>query len=633
MSTSERTTQNAGPVDRLREVPEMLAYLPAAIRLVWEAAAGWMIAWLLLLFVQGLLPTASVYLTKWVLDAAELAVGNGLAWDNVRILLLPAGLMAAVVVGQRSLGSITTWIQTAQGELVRDHIQSLVHEKAVDVDMIYYESPDYYDLLERATGNASQKPIELLNNAGSLLQNGTTVVSIAGLLIPYGWWVPVALLVSTVPALVVVVRYKRQYHDWWDRTTPHRRKCHYYDRFLTHRRTAAEMRLFGLGALFRSSYQALRATLREEQIALRRRQALATLLASLGALVVTAAVMGWMVWRALLGTATLGDLGLFYRSFNRGQTLMRDLLRSVGTVYSSSFFLEHLFRFLDVEPQLTAPADPEPVPASLEEGIRFENVSFRYPGTQHAALKDFSLSIPAGETVALVGPNGAGKSTLIKLLCRFFDPDAGRIAIDGTDIRRFDPDVLRRHCAVLFQEPVRYQDPAADNIAYGDVTRSHDREDIAAAARKGLADTFLEALPEGYDTQLGRWFESGRELSGGQWKRVCLARAFYRKAPVVVLDEPTSTMDSWAENRWLEQFGELVREKTGLVVTHRFTTAMHADQIHVMHDHEIIESGSHEELLDENGYYAESWRSQVEHGWRALDEQDDENPGPTAGST
>jgi ATP-binding cassette subfamily B protein len=621
MSTiDDDDTAGEGVMSRLDELWAMLAYLPPALRLVWTAASAWTTAWLVLLLVQGVLPAASVYLTKWVLDAAEVAVGGGLAWDNVRILLVPAGLMAAVIVAQRSLGSVTAWIQTAQGELVQDHLQSLVHAKAVDVDMIYYESAEYYDLLEEATGNASSKPIELLNSAGGVLQNGTTVVSIAGLLIPYGWWVPLVLILSTLPALFVVVRYKREHHDWWSRTTPQRRKCGYYDLFLTSRRTAPEMRLFGVGDLFQEAYQALRSQLRNERIDLRRRRAIATVLASLSALIITAAVMGWMVWRALLGAATLGDLGLFYRSFNRGQGLMQDLLGSVGTIYSSSYFLEHLFRFLDVEPTIRAPEDPAPVPSVLEEGIRFENVTFRYPGTQRAALKDFSLHIPAGTTVALVGPNGAGKSTLIKLLCRFFDPDAGCITIDGVDLRRFDPDTLRQHFAVLFQDPVRYQTPAADNIAYGDVTRSRDREAVIAAARKGLADTFLETFEEGYDTQLGRWFADGRELSGGQWKRVCLARAFYRDAPVVILDEPTSTMDSWAENRWLEQFGELVEDRTGLVVTHRFTTAMHADRIHVMRDHEIIESGSHEELLEREGFYASSWRSQVEHGWRGLDE-------------
>jgi ATP-binding cassette subfamily B protein len=210
-----------------------------------------------------------------------------------------------------------------------------------------------------------------------------------------------------------------------------------------------------------------------------------------------------------------------------------------------------------------------------------------------------------------------GKSTLIKLLCRFYDPDRGRIAVDGVDVREFDPADLRQRIAVLFQMPVHYQAPASDNIAYGDLTRPANPEAIRQAARKALADSFLEPLPDGYDTHLGKWFGAGTELSGGQWQRVCLARAFYRDAPIIVLDEPTSAMDAWAEHRWLERFGALVEDRTGLVVTHRFTTAMHADVIYVMQDNAIVESGTHAELLAAGGVYAASWQEQIQDGWRS----------------
>ena len=625
MSSPNYDTEAENP-SSLQSFLEMLVYLPRALNLVWESSARWTSAWIVILVLQGLLPAASVYLTKWVLDAAQIAVGNGLEWDNVSVLLAPVSLMALVMLATRSLSSVTSWIQTAQSERVQDHIQSLVHAQAVNVDMKYYESSEYYNLLDQATGNASNKPLELLNGIGSTLQNGITIVSIAALLIPYGWWVPLALILSTLPALFVVIRYKREHHDWWEDATPRRRRANYNDLLITSDWSAAEMRVFGVGDIFRRGYQALREQLRNEHVDLRRRQALANFGASMSALLVTAGVMAWMVWRALAGTATLGDLGLFYQSFNRGQGLMQDLLKSVGNVYSSSFFLEHLFSFLEIDPQLSAPDNPASVPTSLTEGIQFENVTFRYPGTREAALEDFNIFIPAGQTVALVGPNGVGKSTLIKLLCRFFDPNAGRVTIDGTDIRRFDPGALRRRISILFQMPIRYQASAADNIAYGDVHQPVERERIVKAAEHALADEFLETLPDGYDTHLGKWFSGGTELSGGQWQRVCLARAFYRDAPIIVLDEPTSAMDSWAENEWLQQFGELVHGRTGLVVTHRFTTAMHADIIYVMRDNAIIESGTHDELLEQDGYYAMSWRNQVESGWRAPEDQEGKRP-------
>ena len=609
------------PLRRLRAfasgLTDLLAYLPRALRLVWAAAAGWTTAWVVVLVLQGLLPAATVALTKWVLDAGQAAVGGGLDWENGSLLAIPAGLMAAVLLATRVLDSVLSWIQTAQAEHVQDHIKELVHAKAVEVDMVFYESPDDYDLMNRATGAASGKPLEVITDAGALLQSGITLLAIAGLLVPYGWWVPLALLFSTAPALAVVVHYNREYHDWWDRSTPDRRRSEYYNLLLTNDWAAPEMRIFGLGDRFRDAYQTIRTTLRGEHLDHLRRRAGATLAAGTAALLVTGGVMTWLVVRALSGLATLGDLGLFYQAFSRGQGLTRTLLASAGRMYSSTLFLEHLFRFLEIDPSLTAPKRPVPVPSRLRDGIRFDGVTFTYPGAETPALADFDLFLPAGRTVALVGPNGVGKSTLIKLLCRFYDPDRGRIAIDGVDVREFDPADLRQHIAVLFQMPVHYQAPASDNIAYGDLTRPANPDAIRQAARKALADSFLEPLPDGYDTHLGKWFGAGTELSGGQWQRVCLARAFYRDAPIIVLDEPTSAMDAWAEHRWLERFGALVEDRTGLVVTHRFTTAMHADVIYVMQDNAIVESGTHAELLAADGVYAASWQEQIQDGWRS----------------
>jgi ATP-binding cassette subfamily B protein len=594
----------------------MASHLRRALVLVWAASASWTLAWVAVVVIQGVLPAAGVYLTKWVLDAAGTALGQGLDWENVSILLVPAGLIGALMLSQRVFDSVLTWVQTAQAEYVQDHIQKRVHDTAIRVDMRVYDLPAYYDLMTQAAGNASSKPLELLNNLGSLLRSGITVAGIALLLIPYGWWLPFALIVSTAPALVVVVYYNREFHQWWETTTADRRRAAYYNQLVTRDWAAPELRIFGLGPHFRDAYQGLRMRLRGEHLDHLRRRAIAHLAAGLSALLVMGGVMAWLVHRALIGAATLGDLGLFYQAFSQGQGLMRTLLGSVGRMYSSALFLENLFGFLDLTPTLTAPARPAPVPEQLEDGIRFENVTFRYPGADRPAIQNFSMTIPAGQTVALVGPNGVGKSTLIKLLCRFYDPEAGRITVDGTDIRQFDPEVLRRRIAILFQTPVRYQASAADNITCGDAERPADINDIQTAARLGLADTFLEALPDGYDTHLGRWFGNGTDLSGGQWQRVCLARAFYRDAPVIILDEPTSAMDAWAETQWLKRFGVLVKGRTGLVVTHRFTTAMHADVIYVMHGRQIVESGTHEELLAGDGRYATSWTEQVRTGWR-----------------
>lgn len=608
-------------INRIRSVLDdarrLVIYLPRALQLIWEGAGGWTLAWAILLIVQGLLPGATVYLTKLVLDGAEAAIGQGLAWSRMEPLIVPALLMGGVMVLSRSLGSVQQWIQTTQSERVQDHIQSLIHAQAVSVDVAFYESPQYYDSLHQASGQASGRALELLKSLGTVTQNGITLLAIAVILVPYGLWIPLALVASTLPALYVVMRHNRRYHRWWTEATKGERRAQYYKMLLTYDFSAPEIRLFELGDHFRDAYDAVRRRLRHEKIDLMRRHSLARLGASLLGLFVTAGVMGWMVWRALLGTATIGDLGLFYQSFNKGQGLMRGLLGAMGSIYGSALFLEHLFAFLALEPAVTAPDEPAPVPHTLEDGIHFDGVTFTYPGADRHALEDFNLHIPAGQVTAIVGPNGAGKSTLLKLLCRLYDPDSGRVTYDGTDVRRFDPTALRRRTTVMFQMPMRYQATARENIAVGDVRREAGASEVRAAARGAMADRFIERLRDGYGTHLGKWFETGTELSGGQWQRVSLARAFYREAPIVALDEPTSAMDSWAENQWLQRFGALVDGRTTLLITHRFTTAMHADQIVVMRDSAVIEEGTHETLLEADGYYAQSWRQQVERGWRA----------------
>jgi len=329
-------------------------------------------------------------------------------------------------------------------------------------------------------------------------------------------------------------------------------------------------------------------------------------------LLITGLTLAWLLWRAMQGGLTLGDLVLFYQAFQRGQGLMGTLFENLGEIYSDSLFLSDLFEFLALKPQVTDPMNPAPIPASLKDGISFEQVTFHYPDSQGIALSNFNLTIPAGRIVAIVGVNGAGKSTLVKLLCRFYDPDQGRILLDGVDLRSFSLRDLRGQISVLFQEPVHYQDTVRENIALGDLSTAGDSGQIVLAARAAGADKLIEQLPEGYETLLGKWFKHGTELSVGEWQRLALARAYWRQAPILILDEPTSAMDAWAEHDWLERFRKLAANHTTLIITHRFTTAMYADIIHVMDDGHIVESGRHAELLTLGGRYAQSWQDQMQ---------------------
>lgn len=597
---------------KLRNFTAQLSYLPQTLRLIWAAARGWTLAWSILLVIQGLLPAATVYLTRSLVDSLVVVLGADISWETVQPTVVLSALMAGIMLLTQILQSLIEWVRTAQAELVRDHLSALVHEKSVAVDLAFYESPEYHDRLYRARNDLSNRPLALLESGGSLLQNTITLLAIGTLLIPYGGWLPFVLLVSTLPALFVVLRFNRRYHRWWQQTTADRRWAQYYDTVLTSDAIAAELRLFDLGSHFQSAYQKLRRRLRTEHLQLIKERGLARLGAGVVATLISGAAMAWMVWQAFLGLLTLGDLALFYQALNRGQSLLRSLLGNVGQIYDNTLFLGNLFEFLELEPQVVDPPKPVPAPSALKGGIRFRQVTFRYPGSERAVLQDFDLVIPAGRVVAIVGANGAGKTTLVKLLCRFYDPEAGGIELDGNDISSLSIEELWRMITVLFQFPVPYFATAAENITLGDLTAAPDATQVEAAARSAGAHEFIANLPQSYDTLLGKWFADGVELSGGEWQRLALARAFLRRAQIMILDEPTSFMDSWAEVDWFDRFRELANGRTAIVITHRLTIARRADVIHVMDKGQILESGSHDELLARGGLYAQSWAAQTQ---------------------
>jgi ATP-binding cassette subfamily B protein len=609
---------------KLRKALAQLPYLPRALALVWQVARPWTIAWIVLLVAQGLLPAAAVYLTKLVVD--------GIVFGNVRQVMLRLLLLGAVLLLMEVVRNAINWVRTVQAELLQDHITALIHDKSVAVDLAFYELSDYYDHLHRARTEARYRPIALLGNLGALLQNSITLIAMGAILVPLGPWLALALLLSTLPAFYVVLHYAVAEYQWRQRTTTDDRRAWYYDWIMTTADAAAEIRLFGLGKHFQSNYAALRRRLRGERLQLTRKQSVAELCASLIALIIIGAAMGLMVWKASHGLVTLGDLALIYAAFNQGQGLMRTLLENAGQLYGNSLFLGNLFEFLALKPVIT---DGVRRVEDVTREIRFNGVSFSYPDATSKALDDFTLTIPRGRIVAIVGPNGAGKSTLLKLLCRFYDPDRGSIEIDGRDIREIATDDLRRLITVLFQQPFHYNTSVRENILFGDLTQDPSAKDIDAALRAAGADEIVSRLADKKETLLGRWFSGGTELSVGEWQRIALARAFLRRAPIIILDEPTSALDPWAEADWLERFRKLAFGRTSIIITHRFTTAMHADVIHVMDHGRIVESGSHESLLDQNNLYAQSWdRQMISTAWSRTSQEEGLAPAlPTAGAS
>jgi ATP-binding cassette subfamily B protein len=595
---------------KLRKLAAQFPYLRQAVHLVWSAAPRHAAVWTLLLAIGGVLPVATVYLTRSVVNSLVTAFRSATPWTNARPALILVAALALVLLLSEAVRGAAGWVRSAQVELVQDHISRLIHQKSLAVDLAFYDNAEYYDHLHRARSDASYRPIALLENLGGIFQNSITLVAMVAVLIPFGAWVPVALVVSTLPALYVVLRHTLDQHYWRVRATSTERRTSYYDWLLTADATAAELRLFNIGGHFQGIFTSLRNRLRNERLRLAKRQAIAEMTAGVFGLAAAAGALGWMAWRALHKQATLGDLAMFYQAFQQGLGLSRGLLGNVGQLYANALFLGNLFEFLSLEPKVVSPANPQPVRAP-QQGIQFRKVFFRYPGAASPALNGIDLEIPAGRITAVVGANGAGKSTLLRLVCRFYDPDEGAVEWDRTNLRDLDLNELRRSISVLFQEPVHYNATAAENIAFGDIASKPDLSKIQAAAVEAGAAGVIDRFRDGYDHLLGRWFETGAELSTGEWQRVALARAFLRAAPVIVLDEPTSAMDPWAEADWLRRFRQLSAGRTAIVITHRFTTAMIADSIYVMVAGQVVERGSHADLIAADGLYAQGWNAQI----------------------
>jgi ATP-binding cassette subfamily B protein len=590
---------------------DQLPYLPRALRLVWDAAPRWTAVWVILLIAQALLPVALVYLTRIVVDRLTLVAGTGVSWEAVQAVLLPGGLMACLLLLIEVLRAGSRLVRTAQADRVRDHVSGLIHEHIIAADLAQFESPEYHDRLYRARTDSHERPVALVQNLGALMQNALTLAAMAVVLVQFGWWVPLVLVASTAPALAVVARHAVRRHRWSVRSTPDSRRTWYYDWLLCTRESASEIRIFDLGARISDAFQQIRNRLRDQRLELSRAEALSEMAAAGFALATTGALLIWMVTRTVGGAVTLGGLAMFLQAFVQGQKLSRSLLESVGQTWANMLFLENLFGFLAVEPEISDPEQALAPPAERPPSIRLQEICFTYPDARAPVFSDLDLEVPAGSVAALLGANGAGKSTIFKLLCRLYDPQSGLVEIGGTDLRDLSIAEVRRLVTVLFQEPVHFSETVRRNITLGEVDLDPGLVALDTAVATAGAGGIVDRLPDGLDTMLGTWFAGGAELSVGEWQRIALARALLRSAPVLLLDEPTSSMDSWAESEWAGNLGRLTENnRTVILITHRLTTAMHADRIHILDEGRIVESGSHRELLEADGRYRAAWTAQ-----------------------
>ncbi|WP_341526354.1 ABC transporter ATP-binding protein [Nostoc sp. UHCC 0302] len=594
-----------------QKIQQTLHLLPA-LRLVWQSSPGWTIARIVLLIIQGILPVISIYLTKLIIDAvvANLNVADKtVAFRNVILWVILAGVVTLV---SSICSSLSELVVTAHSQRVTDYMQGIINTKSIATDLEYYENPQYFDTLQRAQQEAPYRPPEILNRLAQVGQSSISLVAMVGLLLSLHWGIIGVLFMAALPALLVRLKYSRVMYHWQRKRTQPERQAMYLVWMLTSDQYAKEIRLFNLGEYFSKWYLRIRRQIYKEKIAIYTKRSAANFFAEAIAGLFIFAVYAFIVYQAIQGILRLGDLVLYHQALQRGQNDIRSLLVSVSNLYEDNLFLANLYEFLDLKPKLVDPSNPQPIPQPMQTGIVFNNVNFQYSTTTRQALKDINLTIKPGEVVALVGENGSGKTTLIKLLCRLYDPTSGSITIDGIDLSQYKMADLRREISVIFQDYAKYHLTAQENIWLGNIDLPAERESIITAARRSGADDVISKLPKGYDTMLGKLFDQGEELSIGQWQKVALARAFLRNSQVIVLDEPTSAMDPKAEYEVFEQFRQLIKNQAAILISHRLSTVKMADRIYVMAGGKIVESGTHDELMQMAGTYAYLFNTQAQ---------------------
>ena len=594
-----------------REFGSMKSAVLRAIRLVFTHAPGLTTLTLILTIVQGLLPLAALYVMKLIVDTVTTGIASpdkAPVTTHLLILLGLAILIALLVAICRAVASYTTEVQSM---VLTDIITDQIQEHSIRLDLAYYENPAYHDTLHRAQMEGPSRPAKIVSDLVQIGQNSISIGAVGGIILAFSPVVGLVLIGAALPAALVRNMYSRRQYELRIRQTEAERKSRYYHMMMTDTYHAREIRQFGLGSLFRERYRTLQNALRNARLAVSRSRAVGETLTQA---IITIAVFGSFAVIALMalnGRISLGDLVMFYAGFQLCIGYTQTIFTSLNALYEDQLFLRNFFAFLDLEPQVAAPEHPVPVPSPIRDAIRFEDVTFAYPGTDRTVVGNVSLTLHKGEIVAFVGDNGAGKSTLIKLLCRLYDPVAGKITVDGLDLKDTDPDDWRRHTTVLFQDYVRYHMSARENIWIGNVNQPPGTPLVEDAARQAAADSVIGRLPNGYSSVLGRYFSGGQELSTGEWQKIALARAFFREAEIVVLDEPASSLDALAEAEIFHRFRELVKGRTAVLISHRFSTVLLADHIYVIDQGKIIEHGSHAELMAKNGHYATMFRAQA----------------------
>lgn len=577
-------------------------YSRRAIDLVWSTnrALTWNIAVFTIL--SGLLPALVAYLGKLIVDAVIVAnqnPTNPLIYNVLRYVVIEAVVVAILAGCQRGLAVSQTLLRVQLGQRVNE----LILDKALTLSLEQFEDSEFYDKMTNARREASNRPLSLVNRTFGLIQNILSLITYGALLLKFSVGAVIILFVAAIPPFIAETKFSGQAFRLFRWRAPETRQHYYIETLGAREDFAKEVKLYQLSDLLRRRYRNIFELFYREDHELTVKRGMWGYGLSLLSTVAFYFAYGWIVLETVAGQISLGDMTMYLTVFRQGQTTFSSLLTAIGGMYEDNLYLSNLYEFLEVEvPANIGSATEGLIPG---DGIRFENVSFTYPGRSEPALDKINLHLQPGEKLAIVGENGSGKTTLIKLLTRLYNPTSGRILLDGLDLQKWDVEVLRKRIGVIFQNFVRYQFTVGENIGVGDVENLDNVEKWQTAAEKGMSSGFIEELPDQFGTQLGKWFKSGQELSGGQWQKIALSRAFMRSnADILVLDEPTSAIDPAAEYEIFERLRSLTDQQMVVLISHRFSTVRMADKIAVIEHGQTIEYGTHQELIDLGGRYA-----------------------------
>jgi ATP-binding cassette subfamily B protein len=580
---------------------EKIKLFRESLQLVWNSSAGWTLTNIVMSTLRSVFPLMLIWLLKIVIDditQAAKAVSSAYALN----IIWPILAVAIIWFLDEASSDFSNYVRKKQAMKLEVYMYGLLHSKAIKLDLINFERPEYFDCLARASREAPWRPNSILNNLVSMLRGVLSLVLMAGLILTLQWMLVVLLFVANIPGIWLRLYYADILYNFQRQQTPEARKSAYFNWLLTGDRPSRELRLFGLGNYFISLFRKSFLKQKEEEINILRRRTLIEFISNFFKASALLISLLFIAHQTISGKLSLGQMAMFLLAFRQGMIYIKDLFSSIAGLYEDSLFIGDTFEFLNLKENITA-VEPTIVPHPLKKKIVVDNLSFSYPGNNFKTISNVSFEIKKGEIIALVGPNGAGKSTLVRLLSRLYDCDSGKIKYDDTDIRNIDPEEYRKHFSVVFQDFMLYNLTAGENIRMGNIDEKNPESRIKVSAETTGINDLIDNLKNGYETVIGNLFDDSRELSWGEWQKIALARALFRDAPVLILDEPSSALDADTEYEIFSRFREIVKGRTSILISHRFTNVSLADRIIVLSKGEVAETGTHDELMKKGGIY------------------------------